>query len=337
MAVAGAHRFARDGDLDGTAVALPFEGLLILAHVSLSFVLECKADLRPSNYSEPRNDGDERSVELRAIAQGIADALPPTVEEVVVTGSVSRGVADDVSDIEMLIVTRGRARARRTASRSPPPVGSPTSGRGAGRACRRSVSRATATAPRSSSSGGRARTPRRRSTPIFAGDLSATADAIANGVALRTSGLLAQWQERLRHYPDELAGARIEDAALTWGGFAPAGLLTLVRPGERLALVERMVDDASRVVRIVFALNRVWQPTLKRLAERAATLAQKPERLAERIEEALTEPDPRRALLVMTELQLETVALAPDGPNIDRARKWLGDGREILLEDLRRR
>src|SRR5438067_11430631 len=46
-----------------------------------------------------------RSVELRSIAQGIADALPTTVEEAVVTGSVARGVADDVSDIEMLIVT----------------------------------------------------------------------------------------------------------------------------------------------------------------------------------------------------------------------------------------
>ena len=56
-----------------------------------------------------------------------------------------------------------------------------------------------------------------------------SADAIANGVALRTSGLLAQWQARLRHYPDELANAGIEDAALTWGGFTPAGLLTLVR------------------------------------------------------------------------------------------------------------
>src|SRR3954462_10517568 len=48
-----------------------------------------------------------RSVVLRSIAQGIADTLPATVEEVVLTGSVSRGVADDVSDIEMLIVTRG--------------------------------------------------------------------------------------------------------------------------------------------------------------------------------------------------------------------------------------
>src|SRR5262245_21081974 len=48
-----------------------------------------------------------RTIELRAIAQSLADALPPLAEEVVVTGSVSRSVADDVSDLEMLIVTRG--------------------------------------------------------------------------------------------------------------------------------------------------------------------------------------------------------------------------------------
>jgi hypothetical protein len=172
---------------------------------------------------------------------------------------------------------------------------------------------------------------------IFADDVSATADAIANGVALRTSGLLAQWQERLRHYPDELAAARIEDAALTWGGFAAAGLLTLLREGERLALLERMVDDASRVVRIVFAVNRVWQPTNKRLAARVAALPRKPERLAERIEDALTEPDPRRAVLVMTELQADTVGLAPDGPNVNRARTWLSEAGEILVQEKRRR
>jgi len=93
-----------------------------------------------------------------------------------------------------------------------------------------------------------------------------------------------------------------------------------------------MVDDASRVVRIVFAVNRVWQPTHKRLADRAATLVHRPERLAQRIEEALTEPDPHRAVLLLTELQAETVALAPDGPNINRARKWLSDAHEILVQ-----
>jgi hypothetical protein len=53
--------------------------------------------------------------------------------------------------------------------------------------------------------------------------------------------------------------------------------------------------------------------------------------VAERIEEALTEPDPRRGLLAMTDLQAETAGLAPDGPNVIRARQWLADAREILL------
>jgi hypothetical protein len=271
-----------------------------------------------------------RSAELRSIAQRIADALPATVEEVVLTGSVSRGVADDVSDIEMLIVTAGEPELEQCFSLAAAcgltglgtwgPQGGPT----------QRVSGYREGVPIELIWWSRAHA-ETAVDAIFAGDPSATADALANGIALRTSGLLAPWQERLRHYPDELARARIEDAALTWGGFAPAGLLTLVRPGERLALVERMVDDAARVVRIVFALNHVWQPTLKRLADRAATLPVKPERMAERIEEALTEPDPRRALIAMTELQSETVALAPDGPNVDRARRWLSHGRDILL------
>lgn len=270
-----------------------------------------------------------RSVELRSIAQGVADALPMTAEEVVLTGSVSRGVADDVSDIEMLVVTSDELELEEC------------------------FSLAAACGLADLGTWGRQGEPTKRVSgnrdgvpvelvwwsrayagtavdAIFAGNVSSSADALANGIALRTAGRLADWQERLRHYPDELASAQIEDAALTWGGFAPAGLLTLVRPGERLALLERMVDDASRVVRIVFALNRAWPPTLKRLADRAAALHHKPARLAERIEQALIEPDPHRALLLLTQLQADMVALAPDGPNIVRAREWLGEGLVIL-------
>jgi hypothetical protein len=267
---------------------------------------------------------------LRSVAQGVADALPLSVEEVVLTGSVSRGVADDVSDIEMLIVTRGELDLTDCFSLAAAAglSGLDTWGQQGVPAKRVSGYRDGVPVELIWWSRAHAET---AVDAVFAGDSSTSADAIANGVALRTSGLLAQWQERLRQYPDELARARIEDAALTWGGFTPAGLLTLIRPGERLALLERMVDDASRVVRIVFALNRVWQPTNKRLADRVATLERKPERLAERIEEALSEPDPRRAVLVLTELQADTVALAPDGPNVNRARKWLSDALEILV------
>ena len=271
-----------------------------------------------------------RSSDLRDLAQRVADALPLDVaEEVVLTGSVSRGVADEISDIEMLIVTSEQLELATCFEHA----------RAAGLA--------------GLDTWGAQDTPARRVSgflegvsleliwwsreyaesridALFGGDASSTADALAHGVPLRTSGSLARWQLRLRDYPSELAAAWIEEGALTWGGFTPAGLLTLTRPGERLALVERMLDDASRVLRIVYALNRVWQPTHKRLATRVAPLAVKPERLAERIEDALTEPEPRRALLVLTELQAETVALAPDGPNVNRARRWLAEAADIL-------
>lgn len=269
------------------------------------------------------------SVDLRLLAQTIADALPQNVEEVVLTGSVSRGVADDVSDIEMLVVTEepleldecfsAAAACGLTNVGTWGLQGGPT----------KKVSGYRDGVPIELIWWSRAHT-ESAIDAIFAGELTGSADAFANGVALRTSGLFPQWQERFRTVPDELAERWIEDAALTWGGFAAASLLTVARPGERLALVERMADDAGRVVRIVFLLNRAWPPTAKRLAARTATLPVRPDRLAERIEEALTEPDPVRALLAMTELQADTAALAPDVPNIVRARTWLAEGIEIL-------
>lgn len=271
-----------------------------------------------------------RSGQLRDVAQRVADALPAEIaEEVVLTGSVSRGTADDVSDIEMLVVTKEQLalptcfELASSAGLAELDTWGPQDG------------------PTRRVFGYRDGVPvelvwwsrehaEASVDALFRGDAPSTADALAYGVSLRSSGLLETWQARLGDYPEELAAARIEEAALTWGGYAPAGLLTLARAGDRLALVERMVDDASRVVRIVFAINRVWQPTHKRLASRIASLPIKPDRLAERIEAALTEPDPHRALLVLTELQAETVALAPDGPNINRARRWLAAAAQDL-------
>jgi hypothetical protein len=251
-------------------------------------------------------------------------------EEVVVTGSVSRGMADEVSDIELLIVTPEQL------------------------ALEKCFEHARAAGLENIDSWGDQSTPARRVSGLLEGvpieliwwsrelaessidaffepsNASSGADAIANGIALRTSGSLARWQSRLADYPEELARARIEAAALPWGGFAAAGLLTIVRPTERLALVEWNFDGALRVLAIVYALNRLWPPTTKRLATRVASLEIKPDRLEERIDEALTEPGPKRALLVMTELQLDAVTLAPDGPNVNRARGWLADGVKIL-------
>ena len=266
-----------------------------------------------------------RSDELRAAAARLVAGIPADVApEVVVTGSVSRGVADDVSDVELLLVTDEQLDLATCFSLA------------AGAGLVRLGSWGPQGTETSRVSGYFEEIPfeliwwSRDYADAAISAESPSADAIGNGVSLRTCGLLDLWQERLSTYPDDLAAERIEDAALTWGGFAAAGLLTIARPGERLALVERLVDDAVRVLRMVYAINKTWQPTTKRVALRAEGLVVKPDRLAERIEEALTEPDPLRALVVMTKLQLDTVALAPPGPNVDRARVWLAEGLEIL-------
>ena len=129
----------------------------------------------------------ERSQQLQGLAQRVADALPVEVaEDVILTGSVSRGVADDVSDIEMLIVT-------------PEPLELA--------AC---FEHARAAGLEELDTWGAQGTPTRRVSgfregvpleliwwsrdyaessidAIFVGDTSSAADAIANGIALRTS------------------------------------------------------------------------------------------------------------------------------------------------------
>ena len=186
--------------------------------------------VEPTGTYDARVTATARSLELRSVAQEIADALPSTVEEVVLTGSVSRGVADDISDIEMLIVTEGEvdlgdcfllaANCGVTDLGTWGEQGGPTK-RVSGYRDAVPVeliwwSRAYADSALDS---------------IFTGALTASADAIANGLPLRTSGLLAQWQERLRHYPDELAAAQIEAAALKWGGFHAVRSLDTPSPG----------------------------------------------------------------------------------------------------------
>jgi predicted nucleotidyltransferase len=266
-----------------------------------------------------------RSGELRALAQRVADALPPEVVEVVVTGSVSRGVADEISDIEMLVVTERHLSLEEAFELA----------RDAGLEERETWGDPSTPTRRVFGylDGQPVETiwwPRGLAEELFAS--GASAEAVANGVALRTSGLLAEWQDRLADYPDALVAERVEKAAERWGGWTPEGLLTIARPDTSLARMEWMVDGAQRVLAIVFALNRVQLPTAKRLAARVEPLAIKPDRLAERIEAALAEPDPRTALRLMTELELDTVRLAPSGPNVDRARAWLAAGVELLRE-----
>lgn len=260
-----------------------------------------------------------RSTELLELARRIVDALPhDVVEEAAVTGSVSRGVADELSDVEMLLVTSAELSLEEC------------------------FALAGAAGLEQLSTWGPQDVPTRRVFGYFDGvpielvwwsrahaetAFAGSGDAIVHAVPLRTAGHVGRWQAELATVPVETI---CEEAALPWGGFAPEGILTIARPRETFSRLEWTVDGANRVLRIVYAVNGLWPPTAKRLAERSDDLSVKPEQLAERIEDALTERDPERALRVLTELQLDAVLLAPDGPNVLRAREWLARALDLL-------
>lgn len=269
------------------------------------------------------------------MAARAAGGLPPeAAQEIVLTGSAGRGDADELSDVELLLVPQelaplpGCVRALEAGGFEDVTTWTPPGGDSwwTGGSFEGVRVEAIWWAP--------AKVEERLDGILAARIVDharlRTAEALANGLPLRTEGGLAAWQERLAVYPPALAEAVIEDAAESWGGDPPETMLTLLRPGDRLALTEWLRDDAERVLRILHALNRAWEPGWKRLPARAAALAAKPDRLVERIEEALLEPDGRRALRLSAELAADTVALAPATPSVGRARLWLPALVEVL-------
>jgi predicted nucleotidyltransferase len=269
-----------------------------------------------------------RSVELRALAQRVVDALPAAAEDVVLTGSTSRGVADELSDVELLVVPEelpsleecvriGEAAGLRDLNTWTPPAAAVYwSG---GFADREFVEliwwprvyveervRAIVTAE------------------IVDAQRLRTAEALVHGVALRGAAL-GGWRAKLETYPELLAERIVDDAAAAWHE-VPRSELTLLRPGARLVLAQRLVEDAENLLRIVFALNRTWQQGWKHLEAVLAPLPRQPERLTERLDTALADFD----LRAMRELVQETLALAPDSPAVVRARREVSE----LLERL---
>jgi hypothetical protein len=196
----------------------------------------------------------ERSIELRALAQRLADGFPPIVVAVVLTGSVSRGVADDLSDIEMLVLTDGPLTLEEA------------------------FALAEAAGLRETESWGDQAAPTRRVHGYLEGQSIETvwwsralaeesfakggsAEALANGVPLRGGACLASVQDRLADFPDSLVAERCEQAAEAWGGFSPAGILTIARDDTALARMEWIVDSASACCR---SSTRSTASTLRR-------------------------------------------------------------------------
>ena len=252
--------------------------------------------------------------ELRALAERFAQALPDEIDEALLTGSVSRGEADELSDVEMLLVAR----------ETPPRL----SALGIEMWQEDFFEQGTIAWYTALVEGEvlemagwtHARV-EGRLDGILGGEIIdharfRFAEALVHGIPLRSAGAIGRWQERLADYPEALAESVVHAATEEWLEH-PLGVRAHLRPGGRLALAAMLADDLQNVLRIVFALNRVWEPSWKRLPQLVAPLAIKPERLAERIDEAVAETSLRKT----RELVLDTLLLAPEIPRVVLARE----------------
>jgi hypothetical protein len=138
---------------------------------------------------------------------------------------------------------------------------------------------------------------------------------IAEALPLRAHGRLWTWQERLKDYPDTLRDRLITETLALWT--APAwwptsvvNIWPLVARDARLALVDRLAGYLERGLRILFALNRRWEPDYKWLASEASRLLVKPGELVSRVNSSLTLENPRESVRTCLALLIDILTLA---------------------------
>lgn len=139
---------------------------------------------------------------------------------------------------------------------------------------------------------------------------------VATAIPLRQHDELDHWQDALQHYPDDLQASLIEPIVRVWAephGYpqSPVNLWPLAQRNTRVALNARILREVERVLRIVFALNRRWEPDWKWLEPESKMLTSKPARLVERVNALVSTPDADESVRQCLQLIIETLALLP--------------------------
>jgi hypothetical protein len=241
-----------------------------------------------------------RSETLRALAARVDERLPESVTDVVLTGSTARGVADELSDVELLVISAALPDELPLDDCQSWSSGTEGSMWYGGKYDDERVELVWWTAAHAEE----------RVRGIAAGEIVdherlRSAEAIVNGIPLR--GVRHEdWAARLGRYPDGLRARIVDDVTDEWVDWVDSQRTNL-REGDALVLAEGIVEMAEGILRVVFALNEEWEPGWKRLALRVEPLAVKPDRLADRIDAAIRALD----LQALRTLAAETLSFAP--------------------------
>ena len=140
---------------------------------------------------------------------------------------------------------------------------------------------------------------------------------IQHAVPLRQSTRFEVWQQRLAYYPEALRGHLISEATHTWAmrPWWPASVINiwpLVYRQSSFELTGRLLWETEKVLRLLFAFNRQWEPEWKWLRRESERLQHKPKQLVERIEAIVAGSNSEQRARKCLQLILDTLTLAAE-------------------------
>ena len=141
-----------------------------------------------------------------------------------------------------------------------------------------------------------------------------------HAIPVKTAGCIERWKKNLAEYPDGLASKIVGSIARFWTLPHRIELLwTLAERGNLLSLNEWLAADVEDGLRILFAVNHVWEPDWKNLSAAIPHLEKAPADMDQRIGDIYSHQDLRSRVRISLQLILEVLEIVKADYDVELA------------------
>lgn len=159
---------------------------------------------------------------------------------------------------------------------------------------------------------------------------------VQDAVPTRPSPALMRWQRRLEEYPEPLQAALITSATAAWADphwypVSIANLWPLAYRHPRMTVAGRLGWEVEKALRVVWAINRRWEPDWKWVAPESRRLDVLPSRLIERIDQIFSIDEPTHSVILCLQLIADVLDLVPSAYDVTRQKRLVREALDPAL------
>lgn len=161
---------------------------------------------------------------------------------------------------------------------------------------------------------------------VYTHDKLVLASTFKSAIFIRENRILSGLQEELSFYPNDLQQKIIMSTISPWT--IDLGLnvrRVLAKREDKIPLLERIIADIHRVLRILYALNKQWEPDWKWTKRIVKDLDIKPENLIDRIDSIICIRNSEESLKSCFQLIHDTLSLIPEDIEYNTIRKIMSN------------